>query len=96
MFMATFSGLVCFSVLGNMAYTYGIDFTEVINAGNKIFQNNFLKLAGSLSQTLRWPEKKTMTSEVLLCLYSILFVAKILTVIYYLYMLRVMNVCNSL
>ena len=34
MFMATFSGLVCFSVLGNMAYTYGIDFTEVINAGN--------------------------------------------------------------
>ncbi|XP_053376578.1 sodium- and chloride-dependent glycine transporter 2-like [Mercenaria mercenaria] len=36
MFMATFSGLVCFSVLGNMAYSYGVEVTEVINAGMSV------------------------------------------------------------
>jgi hypothetical protein len=34
MFMAAFSGLVCFSVLGNMAHSYDVDVTEVINAGD--------------------------------------------------------------
>ncbi|WAR03430.1 S6A14-like protein [Mya arenaria] len=31
--IAIFNGMVCFSVLGNMAHTYGIPITEVINAG---------------------------------------------------------------
>ena len=34
MVMATFSGLVCFSVIGNMAYNTGVEFTEVISGGN--------------------------------------------------------------
>ncbi|XP_060558114.1 sodium- and chloride-dependent glycine transporter 1-like [Ruditapes philippinarum] len=36
MFMAAFSGLVCFSVLGNMAHIYDVDVTEVINAGMSV------------------------------------------------------------
>ncbi|XP_060555847.1 sodium- and chloride-dependent glycine transporter 1-like isoform X2 [Ruditapes philippinarum] len=33
MLMAVFSGMVCFCVLGNMAHTYGVHVTKVINAG---------------------------------------------------------------
>ncbi|XP_053374952.1 sodium- and chloride-dependent neutral and basic amino acid transporter B(0+)-like [Mercenaria mercenaria] len=33
MLMAIFSGMVCFCVLGNMAHSYGVHITEVINAG---------------------------------------------------------------
>ncbi|XP_052801546.1 sodium-dependent proline transporter-like isoform X2 [Mya arenaria] len=36
MFMAVFSGMVCFSVLGNMAHSYGVEITEVINAGMSV------------------------------------------------------------
>ncbi|KAL4226225.1 hypothetical protein ACF0H5_014209 [Mactra antiquata] len=33
MSVAIFCGFTCFSVLGNMAYSYNVDVTEVINAG---------------------------------------------------------------
>lgn len=47
MLMATFSGLVCFSVLGNMAYTYGVDITEVINAGVYKLTKNAHNMSGT-------------------------------------------------
>lgn len=48
MVMAIFSGLVCFSVIGNMAHSNGVPFIDVINGGLKILSAHhilaFLKL----------------------------------------------------
>ncbi|XP_052802851.1 sodium- and chloride-dependent glycine transporter 2-like [Mya arenaria] len=50
--MAAFNGLVCFSVLGNMAHTFEVPVTEVINAG---FSTGLVSYITALS-TLPMPQ----------------------------------------
>ncbi|XP_060553137.1 sodium- and chloride-dependent glycine transporter 1-like [Ruditapes philippinarum] len=54
LFMAAFSGLVCFSVLGNMAHSYDVDITEVINAGMSVGIVAYITALSSLPFTQIW------------------------------------------
>ncbi|KAL4224015.1 Sodium- and chloride-dependent GABA transporter 1 [Mactra antiquata] len=54
MFMAAFSGLVCFSVLGNMSYAYNVDISDIINAGMSVGIVAYITALSSLPLPQLW------------------------------------------
>ncbi|XP_045172536.2 sodium- and chloride-dependent glycine transporter 2-like isoform X2 [Mercenaria mercenaria] len=54
MLLAVFSGMVCFCVLGNMAHSYGVHITEVINAGMAVGMVAYITALSSFPLPQLW------------------------------------------